>query len=61
MGQVRSYAISANIEPTVGMAMLELLHKNNDMSVSTYIRKLIIKDLKEQGVLTDSILASMVA
>ena len=58
MAEYRSAQVMINIEPTIAQA-LELASIQANDTKSSYIRNLLIKDLREQGLLTVEMLAEM--
>jgi hypothetical protein len=58
--QRRSKDLQVNLEPTVHALVVDLSRRMGT-SASNYIRTLIVEDLRNRGVLTDSMLADMAA
>lgn len=58
MGQTKSYPVTCNLEPTIGMALMNYTNKTGS-TISKYLRSLVIKDLKERGILTDTSLSEI--
>lgn len=53
--ETKDKSIMVNIEPTF-YEMLQILTEKEDISVSAYCRQLIIKDLRDRGLLTDNMM-----
>ena len=58
MAERRSVNQLVSIEPTVFQA-LQLAMANESLTASSYMRRLLIQDLKEKGLLTTEMLANM--
>lgn len=58
MGEPRKKQIVVNIEGSLHEVAHQAAGKDN-VSTSAYVRSLIIKDLIERGMMTDSLLARM--
>lgn len=58
MAQKRSKDVQVNLEPSIHAQVQDIAPKL-DMSISSYIRSLIIADLRERGLLTDRMIADM--
>lgn len=58
MGEPRKKQIVVNIESSLHEVAQSAAGKDN-VSTSAYVRNLIIKDLIERGMMTDSLLARM--
>lgn len=58
--QVRSERLVSRVEPKIFTAIQITTHALQ-VSMSDYLRNLAIKDLKERGLLTDSMLAELVS
>lgn len=56
----RSRDIQVNLEPLIHQLLVDLATRTG-MTQSSYIRKLIIEDLRNQGLLTDSMIADMMS
>jgi hypothetical protein len=52
VGETKSSFIAVNIEPTFYELVMNLVTKEH-VSASAYCRRLIIKDLRERGLLTE--------
>lgn len=59
MAESRSSQLVINVEPTVHKA-LQLAMMAEGLTASTYIRRVLIKHLQDQGLLTTEMLAEMV-
>lgn len=59
MGEPKSKSIMVNIEPTIYGIVQEYIAKSGQ-SAASYGRSLIIKDLRERGILPDKVLADLV-
>jgi hypothetical protein len=55
MGEIRECKIMVNLEPTFNDALNRLINQTRE-SASSYTRRLIIKDLRERGLLTDDMI-----
>ncbi len=58
MSQKRSKVLQVNLEPTIYDLTQELAPKL-DMRMSSYVRSLIVRDLRERGLLTDRMIADI--
>jgi hypothetical protein len=54
----REKDMQVNLEPAIHRAVIDLTRQLGD-SQSNYIRKLIINDLRDRGLLTDNMLADL--
>lgn len=60
MVQRRSKDLQVNLEPVIHQTVVNL-SKRLDTSASNYIRSLIVEDLRNRGLLTDSMLVDLAA
>jgi hypothetical protein len=58
MPEVKDRQVMTNLEPTFYEIMQKVLIKE-DMSASSYLRSLVIKDLQRRGLVTEDVLASV--
>lgn len=58
IAQRRSKDLQVNLEPIIHKSVIDLSAKLG-LSASSYLRKLVLEDLQERGLLTDSMLAEM--
>ena len=54
----RRLSVMCNLEPTLHRIVSDLAARM-DLSMSSYLRRLVIEDLREKGLLTDAILAKL--
>lgn len=59
MGETKSYPFTINVEPTLAKAVLVHIGNKPNLRISSYIRKLIIDDLRKTGELPDEMLVEM--
>jgi ribosomal protein L17 len=59
MATRRSKDLQVNLEPMVHQLVMDLAARMEN-SASGYVRDLIVQDLRDKGLLTDSMLADMV-
>lgn len=57
--QSRSERVVTRVEPIISRAIYSLVGQQNS-TASDYLRKLAIDDLKQRGLITDSMLAELV-
>lgn len=58
MVQKRSGCFQVNLEPDIHKIVTDLMPKLG-ISASTYLRRLVIEDLKDRGILTNEMLAQI--
>lgn len=58
MAELKTESVMVNLEPTIYQPF-SMLIATEGLSASAFCRRLIIKELKERGLITDSHLASM--
>jgi len=58
MSETREKYLSVAMEPTL-VAILRALIRHEKVTQSAYLRSLVIKDLRERGLLTESVMHSI--
>lgn len=56
----RSKDVQVNLEPLIHKILVDLVARSNSTQ-SGYIRTLIVEDLRNQGLLTDTMIADMMS